>query len=113
MLRVLPSALNQHNSTQRNAAQVQLRLSIDVGPVVSDTMDVSGKTIIVAARMLEALAFKEAFTGSTARLGIIVSQFVYDTIIRHSKDQAYVASYSQVSIEVKEFRTTAWMMLIG
>lgn len=113
LLRVLPSALNQHNSSQPNAAQIQLRISIDVGPVVSDTMGVSGETIIVAARMLEAPAFKEAFTGSTARLGIIVSQFVYDTIIRHSKDRAYVASYSQVFIEVKEFRTRAWAMFIG
>ena len=115
LLRVLPRALDQHNSSQRNRnpARFQLRLSVSVGPVVSDTMGVSGETIIVAARLVEAPAFKEAFVESTARLGIIVSQFVYDTVIRHSPDQDYVASFFEVPVEVKEFRTTAWMKLIG
>jgi hypothetical protein len=115
LLRVLPRALDQHNSSQcnRNNARFQLRLSVSVGPVVSDTMGVSGETIIVAARLVEAPAFKEAFIGSTARLGIIVSQFVYDTVIRHSQDQDYVASYFEVPVKVKELRTRAWMKLIG
>jgi hypothetical protein len=113
LLRVLPGALSQHNNSHRNPAQIQLRLSVDVGPVVSDTMGVSGGALIAAARLVEAPAFKEAFAGSTARLGVIVSQFVYDTTIRHSQDQDYVASYSEISVDIKEFRTRAWMKLIG
>jgi CRP-like cAMP-binding protein len=113
LLRVLPRALDQHNSSQHNPAQFQLRLSVSVGPVASDAMGVTGEAIIAAARMVEAPAFKEAFTGSTVRLGVIVSPFVYDTVIRHDQDQDYVASYSPVPVEVKESRTTAWMMLIG
>ncbi len=115
LLRVLPRALDQHNSSQRNrnSARFQLRLSVSVGPVASDRMGVSGEAIIVAARLVEAPAFKEAFVGCTARLGIIVSQFVYDTVIRHSPDLDYVASYFEVRVEVKELHTTAWMRLIG
>jgi hypothetical protein len=113
LLHVLPRALDQHNRSQRNPAQFQLRLSVNVGPVVSDAMGVSGEALIVAARLVEAPALKEAFTGSTARLGVIVSPFVYDTVVRHDQDQHYVASYSQVPVEVKESRTTAWMMLVG
>lgn len=56
LLRVLPRALDQHNGGQRNPAQFQLRLSVNVGPVVSDDMSVSGEAIIVAARMVEATA---------------------------------------------------------
>jgi CRP-like cAMP-binding protein len=115
LLRALPRALDQHNSSQRNrnSARFQLRLSASVGPVASDKMGVSGEAIIVAARLVEAPAFKEAFVGSTARLGIIVSQFVYDTVIRHSPDLDYVASYFEIRVEVKELSTTAWMKLIG
>ena len=115
LVRVLPGALDQHNSSQRNrnTARFQLRLSVSVGPVESDTVGVSGETIIVASRLVEAPAFKEAFKGSTARLGIIVSRFVYDTVIRHSRDEDYAASYFEIPVEVKEFRTTAWMKLIG
>jgi class 3 adenylate cyclase len=113
MLSVLPFSLDQHNRGERNPAQFQLRLSIDVGPVVSDAMGVSGEALIVAARLVEASALKEAFTGSTVRLGVIVSSFIYDAVVKHDQDQAYVASYSPVSISVKESRTTAWMKLIG
>jgi CRP-like cAMP-binding protein len=110
--RVLPPALDQHNRSHRDPAQFQLRLSVNVGPVVSDDMGVSGEAIIVAARIVEAPAFKEAFTESTARLGIIVSPFVYDTVVRHDQDDDYVASYFPVPVEVKEYRATAWMMLM-
>jgi hypothetical protein len=115
LLRVLPSKLDQHNSSQHNHnyARFQLRLALNVGPVVSDKMGVSGESIIVAARLVEAPEFKKAFAGSTARFGIIVSQFVYDTVIRHDADRDYVASYFEIDVEVKEFRTTAWMKLIG
>jgi CRP-like cAMP-binding protein len=115
LLRVLPRALDEHNSNQRNynPARFQLRLSVSVGPVISDKMGVSGEAIIVAARLIEASAFKAAFIGSTARLGIIVSEFVYNTVIRHSQDHDYTASYFEVPVEVKELRTSAWMKLIG
>ena len=113
LLRVIPPALDQHNSSHRNPAQIQLRLSVNVGPVVSDIMGVSGEAIIVAARLVEAPVFKEAFTGSTARLGVIVSPFVYDTVVRHDRDKDYVSRYLPVPVEVKESRTSAWMMLLS
>jgi hypothetical protein len=113
LLGVIPRALERHNSSHGDPAQIQLRLSVNVGPVVSDVMGVSGEAIIVAARMVEATAFKEAFTGSSARLGVIVSPFVYDSVVRHDQDKDYVARYCPVPIEVKEFATTAWMTLIS
>jgi TIR domain/Cyclic nucleotide-binding domain len=112
MLRVVPRALDQHNSSHPDSAQFQLRLSVDVGPVTSDGMGVDGEAIIVAARMVEALAFKRALAKSPACLGIIVSPFVYDTVVKHDQDRNYVASYSQVIVRVKEYRTAAWITLI-
>ena len=78
-----------------------------------DFLNPTEREMIFAARMVEAPALKEAFTGSTARLGVIVSPFVYDTVVRHDQDRDYVASYSQVRVEVKESSTTAWMMLVS
>jgi len=111
LLHELPRALDRHNSSQRNPARFQLRLAVNVGPVVSDTMGVSGEAIIVTARLVEAPDFKAALARSTASLGVIASPFVYETVIRHCQDPSYVASYSPVSVEVKESRTTAWMKL--
>lgn len=64
-----------------------------------------GESIIFAARLLDAPSFKEAFTSSNADLGVIASPFVHDTVIRHSQD----SGYSQIPVEVKETRMTAWM----
>src|SRR5208282_2007901 len=50
MLQKLPRALDRHNMSQRDPARFQLRFAINVGPVVSDTVGVSGEAIIVAAR---------------------------------------------------------------
>lgn len=112
LLKTLPASLELHNSTQRESARFKLRLAVNVGPVVSD-MGVSGEAIIVAARLLEAPHFKEAVARSAAIMGVIVSPFVYETVIRHGVDAGDVAGYSQVPVEVKESDTTAWMKLLG
>jgi len=74
---------------------------------------VSGEAIIVAARLVEAPDFKQALAGSTASLGVIASPFVYETVVRHGSDSREVASYTQVTVEVKETTTTAWMKLFA
>ncbi len=111
LLRELPAAIRRHNSTQRDSARFQLRLAVNVGPVVSDTMGVSGEAIIVVARLIEAPGFKQALAQSTASLGVIASPFVYETVIKHGSDPGDIATYSKVPVEVKESDTTAWMKL--
>ena len=113
LLKELPAALERHNFSQRESARFQLRLAVNVGPVVSDAMGVSGEAIIIAARLVEAPSFKEALATSKANLGIIASPFVYEAVIRHSADWHDMASYSQVMVEVKESATTAWMKLFN
>jgi hypothetical protein len=109
----LPGAVERHNSTHGESARFKLRLAVNVGPVVSHMGGVSGEAIIVAARLVEAPSFKRALTESKASLGVIVSPFVYETIIRHGSDPREVVSYFQVPVEVKETSTTAWMKLFA
>lgn len=106
----LPAALEEHNRVHRDPAQIQLRVAINVGPVITDTIGVSGEAIIVAARLVEAPLFKEAMTKAQASLGIIASTFIYDTVIRHDLG---LTGYSQVQVDVKESRFLAWMKLFG
>jgi hypothetical protein len=109
----LPAALERHNSTEGESARFKLRLAVNVGPVVSHMNGVSGEAIIVAARLVEAPDFKDALAASNASLGIIASPFVYETAVRHSSDPREVASYAQVTVEVKETDTMAWMKLFA
>jgi hypothetical protein len=108
LVRELPSALERHNNTHRASAQIQLRVAVSVGPVVSDSMGVSGDAIIASARLVDAPVFKVAIANSTAILGVIASSFVYETAIKHSQDPA---GYSQVQVEVKESNMPAWIKL--
>jgi class 3 adenylate cyclase len=105
----LPGALNQHNITNPSSARIQLRVAVNVGPIVSDQMGISGEAIILASRLVEAPRFKKAMAKSGASLGIIASTFVYESVIRHSRSMAV---YSQVQVNVKESRIPAWMTLI-
>ena len=107
----MSAALASHNSTQRESARFKLRLALNVGPVVSD-MGVSGEAIIVTARLVDAPNFKNALTRSSANLGLIVSPFVYETVIRHGADPRDAAAYSLVRVEVKESDTQAWIRLV-
>lgn len=113
LLKVIPEALARHNATHRDSARFQLRLAINVGPLASDTMGVSGEAIILAARLIEAQNFKGAIADSDAYLGVIASPFVYETVIRHGSNPSEVASYTQVPVEVKESDTIAWMRLLS
>ena len=103
-------ALTRNNSVVRDSARFQLRAAISVGPVTSDSMGISGEAIIIAARLVDAPIFKEAITEAAADLGVIVSSFVYETVIRHNRS---LADYYPVQVSVKSFSNPAWVRLFS
>ena len=104
----LPAALEEHNRVYPESARIQLRVAINVGPVATDIVGVSGEAIIVTARLVEAPVFKQAMSESGASLGIVASTFIYESVLRHGP---YLEGYSEISVEVKEARMLAWMKL--
>jgi hypothetical protein len=106
----LPAALEEHNRTHPDSARIQLRVAVNVGPVTSDDIGISGEAIIVAARLVEAPPFKEAMDETRANLGIIASTFIYETVVRH---HPHMVGYSQVRVDVKESSILGWLKLFG
>jgi hypothetical protein len=78
--------------------------------VENDNMGVSGQAIIHAARLLEAPILKDRVNRTHANLGLIVSDFVYDTAIRR-RSLNEPASYTAIEADVKESHLRAWMRL--
>jgi len=113
LLTVLPTELERHNRGGRTAVRVQLRAAISVGPVVQDGTGVNGEAIIFAARMLEEEAFKSAIADSHSVLGLITSDFVYETAIKHAEYPVDRANYVPVRVQVKESRMSAWMQMVN
>jgi len=111
LLTSLPAALKQHNDTYAEALQIQLRVAVDVGPVVTDTIGISGDAIIRTSRLLEAAELKAAMTDPKATLGVIVSTFVYDAAVPHREGTP--VSYVPVLAKVKESSIPARMLIIG
>jgi len=109
----LPDALDRHNSTAPESTRFQLRVAVNVGPVTSDAIGVSGEAVIIAARLLDAPIFKNAIAQETARLGIIASKFVFETVIWHCLNPIDLAGYSEVQAITKESVIPAWMKLLG
>jgi len=109
----LPDELKRHNRTYSDALKIQIRTAVDVGPVVSDEIGLTGNTIIRAARLLDAREFKQSIGETRASLGVIASNFVYDNAILQGNDPIGADSYRQIRLKVKETSTTAWMRLAG
>lgn len=111
LLTGLPAELRRHNETFAEALRIQLRIAVDVGPVVSDEIGISGDAIIRTARLLDAPDFKMAMAEQNATLGIMVSTFVYEAAIPHPLGTP--AQYVPVQVNVKEASIPAWMHLIS
>jgi CRP-like cAMP-binding protein len=109
----LATALAAHNEQAADAVRMQLRVSLNVGPVVSDHEGVCGESIILAARILEAPVLKRQLASESADLGLIVSAYVYDTVVKHAPEHVAHAQYRQVKVRVKESRLDAWVCLLS
>lgn len=105
----MAALLHQHNSTAEAAARIQMRVSLDVGPVVSDAHGVDGLAIIHAARLLNAPALKRHLAETGTDLGFITSPFVYGTIIQPNPGHVDPAAYQQMKCRVKRQALNAWM----
>jgi CRP-like cAMP-binding protein len=113
LLARLAAALGRHNRQSSDAVRIQLRVALNVGPVVSDTEGVSGESIIHTARLLESPVLKDGVVTTGADLGFIVSTFVYDTVVKHSPGYVDAKGFQQISFRKKESEITAWMHLAG
>lgn len=107
----LVTLLRRHNSTTETATRIQMRVALDVGPVVSDAHGVDGLAIIHAARLLDAPALKHHLAGTGADLGFITSTFVYGTIIQPNPGHVDPAVYRQLKCRVKRQALNAWMYI--
>jgi class 3 adenylate cyclase len=111
LLARLGAALKHYNRQATEATRIQLRVALHVGPVVSEPQGVSGEAIIMASRIIEAAKLKKELARTGAHLGVIVSAFVYDAVIKHAPGYVDPTQYQQLRFRVKESNLAAWMYL--
>lgn len=113
LLARLAATLKHYNRQATQATRIQLRVALHVGPVVSEPQGVSGEAIIVASRIIEAAKLKKELARTGAHLGVIVSAFVYDSVVKHAPGYVDPNQYQQLRFRVKESNLAAWMNLVA
>lgn len=105
----LRAGLRRHNKLSSEAAQIRLRMALHTGHVHFDPYGVTGQTLVHAFRLLEAPAFKAAFAATRCELGFVVSDRVYDDVIRHGPGLIDPDVYDAIGVSLKETEARAWV----
>ncbi len=105
----LRAGVRRHNRFSSDIAQVRLRVAVHVGEVHRDQHGVAGVAVNHLFRLLDAPAAKEALTESGSELALIVSDYVYDSVLRHVGERIDLSAYRPVDVALRETRARAWV----
>jgi NTP-dependent ternary conflict system VMAP-like protein len=106
----LLAGLRRHNAVHSDAAAMQLRVALHAGPVRQSSNGKVSPALNFAARILEAPDAKASLAQTNSALALIASENFFEDVIRH--DQAAEPEvFRQISVEVKETSTVAWLRL--
>lgn len=108
----LPSAmvagLCGHNGAHPGPERIRLRMALHAGEVCYDEHGVTGASVNLTFRLLEAGPLKHALARSPGVLAIIASSWFFEEVVRHTD---VAAGYRRVDVAVKETTTTGWICL--
>ena len=104
----LSSLIRRHNHVSTLAAHFQLRVAVHIGPVNHDGHGFVGTDVDFLFRMLNARPLKHALDSTGADLALIVSEYVYRTIVSRHPSLVSPAAFRPVRFQVKRTRARAW-----
>lgn len=109
----LGEEIRRQHDVARPGARMRLRVALNFGQVHSDDYGVLGDAVIRTFRLLDAPVFKQRVQQSGARLSVILSDRLYEDVVRPDLGGSDPSEYERLRIESKETRTRAWVRLLG
>ncbi|MGI8335174.1 effector-associated domain 2-containing protein [Actinomadura scrupuli] len=110
----IDAELRRQHEVAAEAASLRLRVSVHAGEVYQDEYGITGHAIIEAFRLLDAPALKRRITETRARLALIISDRLYNTVIRQDPGGlSDPAIFAPLHVVIKETDTTGWVRLFG
>jgi hypothetical protein len=103
-------ALRQHNQGSEATSRARLRLALHAGEVHMDDHGFTGEALNHAFRLLDAPAAKEALRTADGDLLVIVSELLYQGVVRHDP-AARPADFRSIECQLKETTALAWIRL--
>lgn len=103
-------ALRQHNLDCEPTSRARLRLALHAGEVYVDSHGFTGEALNYAFRLLDSPAAKDALRTADGDLLVIVSELLYQGVVRHDP-AARPGDYRSVECQLKETTAVAWIRL--
>ncbi|WP_104476806.1 tetratricopeptide repeat protein [Actinokineospora auranticolor] len=109
----LLAALAEHNRGAELGHRVRMRLAVHAGEVSEDEHGRSGDDLVHACRLLDSADLRTALAHAGVPLAVIVSDAIYDGIVRHRYRGIDPTTYHPVSARIKNGRAHGWIHLPG
>jgi hypothetical protein len=110
----LYQALHAGDEEASGPAAVQLRAGFHAGEVHHDRYGVVGADVDIACRLADATIAKRTLAATPAApLVVVVSDTIYQSVVRHRGQFLEPDHYRQVSVTVKDLSLPAWLYVPG
>ena len=91
----------------------QARLAIHTGEVHEDGKGYVGSDVNHAFRLVDSDALREALSATERRCAVLVSDVLYQTIVRHGYGEIEANAFHPTVVHVKDIVATAWLFVPG
>ena len=109
----LVSGLTRYNRTAPDTARLRLRVVMHAGELLRDDHGITGEDLILAFRLLDADMVRTHLTQAGTDLVLVVSDVIYQGIVKHGYGGIDPARFQPVWISAKETSSRAWLHIPG
>jgi tetratricopeptide (TPR) repeat protein len=109
----LAARLEEHNRAADQSERLRLRVAVHAGELLRDPQPNVGQAAILACRLLDSPALRACLDQTSAPLALIVSDWIFQEVIRHRHGGLDPADYHPVWVTVKETETRGWIFVPG
>lgn len=109
----LRAGIYRHNRVSAEIARLRIRLAVHIGELDHDGHGLVGTDVNHVFRLLEAAPVKQAMRPSGTYLALVVSDRVYEGVIRGGDGALVPEDYAPIRVRLKETDTPAWLRVPG
>jgi hypothetical protein len=106
----LAAGLREHRRRVNETGRLRLRVALDVGLVEQHLHGWAGSSLVRVARLIECPALRDALCPDGPDLAALVSDALFDLVVRHGHGYLAPACFRPVPVQVKEFDAHGWLV---
>jgi hypothetical protein len=104
--------LQRHNRTVADAERIRVRVSVHAGEVQRDPHGWCGCDLNLACRLVDSEPARDHLRRSSAQVVLVVSELIYQGVVRHGHREVDPAAYLPIDVLLKEVDARAWLHVV-